>query len=78
MEQNEDRLVATIGGTFVKNIVDWKAKEEETLQRRTLHMRTGQLLQARRHTPFDEAVTRIYQDIFTPEDEIISLELPKK
>ena len=61
LESSDDRLVGTIGTTFVKNVVDWQAKEEDIVQRRTLHMRTGQLLQARRHTPLDEALKRIYK-----------------
>ena len=59
---NQERVVGTIATTYVEKIVDWQAmeKEEETLQRRSLHMRTQQLLAARRHTPFQEAVERIY------------------
>jgi len=59
---NQERVVGTIANTFIEKIVDWQAreKEDEPLQRRSLHMRTQQLLAARRHTPFQEAVERIY------------------
>ncbi|MFX1538458.1 MAG: hypothetical protein ACFFDI_30060 [Promethearchaeota archaeon] len=59
---NQERVVGTIAATFVEKIVDWQSreKEDEPLQRRSLHMRTQQLLAARRHTPFQEAVERIY------------------
>ncbi len=73
MAGNEDRLVGTIGATFQKDITEWQNKREEyILQRRTLHMRTGQLLSSRRHTPLDEAVQRIYgeelsSEVFTTE-----------
>ena len=73
LESNDDRLVGTVGTTFVKDVVDWRAKEEDIVQRRTLHMRTSQLLQARRHTPLDEAINRIYKNTFdeTTEEFII-------
>ena len=60
---NQDRIVGTIATTDIEKIVDWhsREKEEEALQRRSLHMRTNQLLAARRHTPFNEAVERIYR-----------------
>jgi hypothetical protein len=59
---NQERVVGTIANTYIEKIVDWQAREKdvETLQRRSLHMRTQQLLAARRHTPFQEAVERIY------------------
>lgn len=59
---NQERVVGTIATTSVEKIVDWQSREKEveTLQRRSLHMRTQQLLAARRHTPFQEAVERIY------------------
>ncbi|MFX1508339.1 MAG: hypothetical protein ACFFDC_19835, partial [Promethearchaeota archaeon] len=59
---NQERIVGTIATTFVEKIVDWHAREKEVeaLQRRSLYMRTQQLLVARRHTPFQEAVERIY------------------
>ncbi len=59
---NQERVVGTIATTYVEKIVDWQAREreDEALQRRSLHMRTQQLLAARRHTPFQEAVERIY------------------
>lgn len=65
---NQERVVGTIATTSVEiagisqQIADWqsRAKTVESLQRRSLHMRTNQLLAARRHTPFNEAVERIY------------------
>ncbi|MFW9929798.1 MAG: hypothetical protein ACFFD1_10440 [Candidatus Thorarchaeota archaeon] len=75
MESNEQRLVGTIGSTFVKDVADWRAKEEEIVQRRTLHMRTGQLLQARRHTPLDESIKRIYAGIFDEDIQEFSVDL---
>ncbi|MFW9992750.1 MAG: hypothetical protein ACFFD4_11940 [Candidatus Odinarchaeota archaeon] len=58
-----ERTVGIVAETFVKDVTDWKwskDKEEQILQRRTLHMRAGQLLAARRHTKMDEAVQRIF------------------
>ncbi|UCG02938.1 MAG: hypothetical protein JSW11_02905 [Candidatus Heimdallarchaeota archaeon] len=62
LDGNQERVVGTIATTFFEKIVDWQARETEAepLQRRSLHMRTAQLLAARRHTPFREAVGRIY------------------
>ncbi|MHA2225393.1 MAG: hypothetical protein ACXAC8_09325 [Candidatus Hodarchaeales archaeon] len=59
---NQDRVVGTIASSASEKIVAWETRKEEkeSLQRRSLHMRTSQLLAARRHTPFDEAVERIY------------------
>jgi hypothetical protein len=59
---NQERVVGTIATTYFEKIVDWHAREKdvEALQRRSLHMRTQQFLAARRHTPFEEAVERIY------------------
>ncbi|MHA1984810.1 MAG: hypothetical protein ACW967_10670 [Candidatus Hodarchaeales archaeon] len=74
LDSNEDRLVGSIGSTFVKDVVDWQAKEENIVQRRTLHMRTGQLLQARRHTPLDEAINRIFEKIFDENTEEFTIE----
>ncbi|OLS26787.1 MAG: hypothetical protein HeimC3_06790 [Candidatus Heimdallarchaeota archaeon LC_3] len=74
LESSDDRLVGTIGTTFVKDVVDWRSKEENIVQRRTLRMRTGQLLQARRHTPLDEAINRIYQGALDEEVDEMTLE----
>jgi hypothetical protein len=74
LDSNEERLVGSIASTFVKDVVDWKAKEENIVQRRTLHMRTGQLLQARRHTPLDEAINRIFENTFDENTEELTIE----
>ncbi len=63
LDGNQDRIVGTIGITYVKDETSISRSEEdkdEVLQRRSLHMRTGQLLAALQHTPFDAAVHRIY------------------
>lgn len=75
---NQDRVVGTIARSFVEKIVDWHAreKEQEPLQRRSLHMRTKQFLAARRHTAFDEAVERIYGSNFVKAAESITLDQP--
>lgn len=59
---NQERVVGSIATTYVEKIVDWQSRRRdmEPLSRRSLHMRTSQLLTARRHTPFPEAVGRIY------------------
>ena len=59
---NQERVVGTIANTYIEKIIDWQEREKEVepLQRRSLYMRTQQLLAARRHTPFQEAVERIY------------------
>ncbi|MDH5401891.1 MAG: hypothetical protein OEZ01_02715 [Candidatus Heimdallarchaeota archaeon] len=65
MDGNEDRLVGTIGKTKIisSSIVDRRTQiKTESFQRRTLHMRTGQLLNTRAHTPFDTATERIYKE----------------
>ncbi|MFX1284011.1 MAG: hypothetical protein ACFFB5_10165 [Promethearchaeota archaeon] len=72
---NQERVVGTIATTSVEiagisqQIADWqsRAKDVEPLPRRSLHMRTNQLLAARRHTPFNEAVERIYGSNFNIE-----------
>ncbi|MFX1334066.1 MAG: hypothetical protein ACFFB2_08440 [Promethearchaeota archaeon] len=63
---NQERVVGAIAITDVDKILDWQSREKEVepLQRRSLQMRTSQLLAARRHTPFDEAVERIYESNF--------------
>ncbi|MHA2246691.1 MAG: hypothetical protein ACXADY_17240 [Candidatus Hodarchaeales archaeon] len=63
---NQQLVVGTIATSHVQKIIDWQSrgKEQEPLQRRSLHMRTQQLLAARRHTPFSEAVERIYGSSF--------------
>ncbi|MFW9905281.1 MAG: hypothetical protein ACFFFH_13155 [Candidatus Thorarchaeota archaeon] len=79
MNGNQERVVGTIATTYVEKIVDWHAREKdvEALQRRSLHMRTQQLLAARRHTPFQEAVERIYRgNLNINQTEFISLNQP--
>ena len=76
---NQQIVVGTIATTYVEKIVDWQSreKEQEPLQRRSLHMRTQQLLAARRHTPFSEAVERIYGSNFHVEAaKLITLDQP--
>ncbi|MFX0125769.1 MAG: hypothetical protein ACFFAE_19260 [Candidatus Hodarchaeota archaeon] len=76
---NQERIVGTIATTFFEKIVDWQAREEEAepLQRRSLHMRTAQLLAARRHTPFREAVERIYgANLIVKKAEFMTLNQP--
>ncbi len=58
---NTDRIVGTIAATYVKDITKWRDGEQQNVvQRRTLQMRANQLLSARRHTPLDAAVERIF------------------
>lgn len=57
---NKDRIVGTIAVTFEKGVAQWQEEEEEIVNRRTLQMRTRQLLAAREHTPLDTAIERIY------------------
>ncbi|MHA1168550.1 MAG: hypothetical protein ACTSRU_12055, partial [Candidatus Hodarchaeales archaeon] len=63
LARSEERIIGVIAETFVKDISDWKwskAKEEQVVKRRTLHMRTGQLLAARRHMRMEQAIERIF------------------
>ncbi|MHA2366357.1 MAG: hypothetical protein ACXAC7_20540 [Candidatus Hodarchaeales archaeon] len=77
LDGNEDRLVGTIAITYVPDSVLFPEKvEEDILKRRTLHMRTGQLLTAIRHTPFDEAIKRIYGDDIVEDAKILTLDHP--
>lgn len=77
MDGNDDRLVGTIAQTHKETkleVVYPPSNEKvETFQRRSLHMRTGQLLSARQHTPFDTAVERIYQIDLQRKGKIITL-----
>ncbi|MFX1536447.1 MAG: hypothetical protein ACFFDI_19710, partial [Promethearchaeota archaeon] len=60
---SEKRIVGTIASTYVKDLMDWQSmKGEKLLKRRTLLMRTNQLLTARRNVlePFDKCLERIY------------------
>ncbi|MFX1254510.1 MAG: hypothetical protein ACFFCZ_23050 [Promethearchaeota archaeon] len=60
---SEKRIVGTIASTFAKDLTDWQSKKEEKLlKRRTLLMRTNQLLTARRNIlePFDKCLERVY------------------
>jgi hypothetical protein len=73
LDGNEERIVGTIGETYVKDVSQWE-KEEEFLQRRSLHMRTGQLLAARQHTKFDAAVERIYANTIDKDAKLSTLD----
>ncbi len=73
LDGNEKRIVGTIAITYVKEITEWR-KDQELLQRRSLHMRTGQLLAARQHTPFDQAIERIYASTIDKDAKFIELD----
>jgi len=62
---NTDRIVGTIATTYEKNMAELYEGEQELMKRRTLHMRTGQLLSSRVHTPFDVSIERIYGNSIT-------------
>ncbi|MHA1970090.1 MAG: hypothetical protein ACW964_20140, partial [Candidatus Hodarchaeales archaeon] len=70
MNGNEDRVIGTLAASFFDRITDWQARgeEKEPLQRRSLHMRTSQLLSARRHTGFEDASKRIFGENFDLEN----------
>ncbi len=76
MNGDKDRIVGTIARTYEKDITQWQHTEQvqELVQRRTLHMRTNQLLSARVHTPFDSATSRIYGDQLKSDAKFISLD----
>jgi hypothetical protein len=71
-----DRIVGTIAKTYEKDITKWREgdKPPEPVQRRTIHMRTNQLLSARVHTPFDAATSRIYGEQITEDAKFITLD----
>ncbi len=72
---NSDRLVGTIAQTYVKDITDWQNKQErQIIKRRTLLMRTGQLLSSLAHSPFDTSVERIYSDTINKESQLTVLD----
>ena len=73
---DKDRIVGTIAKTYEKDITKWRQGDQaqETVQRRTLHMRTNQLLSARVHTPFDAATSRIFGNQITSEAKFITLD----
>lgn len=73
-EANEKRIVGTIAITYKKDMSAWQDKEEQTQKRRTLQMRTGQLMSARVHTPFDTSIERIYGDTINKSKEIFELD----
>lgn len=64
---NEDYILASIAITYVKETNQFgklgKQMELDTFKRRMLHMRIGQLLNARRFTNLEEAVNRIFGSI---------------
>ena len=74
LDANEDRLVGTIGATFLKDVTDWRAKDVEIQQRRTLRMRTGQLLSSLRHGRFDDVVKRVYGESFEENTNLTTLD----
>ncbi|KKL59727.1 hypothetical protein LCGC14_2212440, partial [marine sediment metagenome] len=74
---DKDRIVGTIAKNYEKkDITQWQqtGEDQETVQRRTLHMRTNQLLSARVHTPFDAATSRIYGTQIKSDAKFISLD----
>lgn len=78
---DQDRVVGTIASSEFDKITDWQSRgeEKETLQRRSLHMRTSQFLSARRHTPFEDAIERIYIenfDVKNAKEDIIDKRIP--
>lgn len=78
---DQDRVVGTIASSEFDKITDWQSRgdEKETLQRRSLHMRTSQFLSARRHTPFEEAIERIFVenfDVKNAKEDIIDQRIP--
>ena len=62
MDGDSEKIVGTIAQTYKVEFTDWqkRANKDEKLQRRSLHMRTGQLLSSLMHTPFDRSVERIH------------------
>ncbi len=64
---DENRLVAVIGSTRTR-VMDYPKKGDETVKRRTLMMRAGQLLSARNHTALDSSVMRILNLEKLPEE----------
>jgi hypothetical protein len=74
-DATEDRLVGTIATTYKKDLANWQNKEnDEPVKRRTLKMRTGQLIQSLVHTPFDTSVERIYGGAINKRNKVITLE----
>lgn len=71
-EGNEDRIVGTIATTYQKDTV--QTEEIDFVKRRTLVMRTGQLLSSRVHTPFDTSVERIYGPDMVKKSEYVELD----
>lgn len=59
---DEKKLVGTIAVTYVKDITN--RNPPEIFKRRSLKMKTGQLLSSIAHTPFDTSVERIYKNTF--------------
>jgi len=74
LQGNNQRIVGTMAVTYEKDITDWQDEGEDPIKRRSLHMRTGQLLSARVHTPFDAAVARIYQGAINQDTKVYTLD----
>ena len=71
MDGNQEMTVGLLARAPPEGEIDnWKARglELDDLQRKSLIMRTKQYLSARRHTSFDEAVSRIYGQNFAVSD----------
>ena len=63
MDSNDERMIAIVALTYSKDITEWQLKDKtEKVKRRTLMMRSNQLLSARQHTPLDTSVARILGD----------------
>ena len=73
---NEDRLMGTIAVTYQKKSIGFAKEdgEDDVVNRRTMKMRTRQLLSSREHTPFDTSVERILGDTISEKAETIELE----
>jgi hypothetical protein len=69
---DEDKMVGTIAKTYEKDVT--QTEEIDFVKRRTLVMRTGQLLSSRAHTPFDTSVERIYGSDMVEKAEFIELD----
>ncbi|MCH8907599.1 MAG: hypothetical protein IH840_10955 [Candidatus Heimdallarchaeota archaeon] len=74
LKGNDQRIVGTIAVTYFKDMDNWPDKDGELLKRRSLHMRTGQLLSSRTHTPFDASVERIYGDSISKNSKMMKVD----
>ncbi|RMG33586.1 MAG: hypothetical protein D6732_12015 [Methanobacteriota archaeon] len=71
---DKKRIVGTIAQTVVSSAAARYADKSNVSQRRTLHMRTGQLHSSLQHTPFDTAVSRIYAEDIKEEPKFFTLD----